>query len=185
MQYLNVHLNTTECYRLLCVECTPVYIYSNSMHGIYAWHTKMKPIRFSNSISDILIWLILSGSEYFCVTEDIVEDQGNKKKNVEHITVNTFTCMLWYQHWEIERQTLTLNRNLQLLHNVFSSNMPGKLAYQWSYTMQASYRSNWFPIIDGQPPVWVVYTLKHDNTRTMDMHPELSYVWEIEGMLTS
>ena len=46
----------------------------------YAWHTKMKPIRFSNGISDILIWLILSDSEYFCVTEDIVEDQGNKKK---------------------------------------------------------------------------------------------------------
>ena len=61
----------------------------------------------------------------------------------------------------------------------FQANMPGKLAYQWSYTMQASYRSNWFPIIDGQPPVWVVYTLKCDNTRTMDMHPELSYVREI------
>ena len=68
-----------------------------------------------------------------------------------------------------------------------------EIIYMWGYAtiyyggsvlqsaiQYASYRSKWFSFIDSQPPVWVVYILKSYYTRTMDMHPELSYMRERE-----
>ena len=120
-------------------------------------------------------------SKYLCVTEDIVEGQGNKKKmwNTSQLTHLLACCGT--SIGKLKGKLLPWTGTYNFCTMCFQANMPGKLAYQWSYTMQASYRSNWFPIIDGQPPVWVVYTLKCDS---ISISPPTRWRKSTRGLLT-